>query len=227
MRAGDGDDLGSERKSTSLSGANALDRPLRGPGLPRKPSVRLVDSAKPSVNSHGDIFTARMSSVQDKNVPKLSLVVSDYSSTMPKGNKTDEESIAAEILAELWPKGTWPQGSQETGIPLKTFGRICKGGAIKQENWARLKSHDEFAARFAKRTREAQPDLSPSEKEAIGRLARAFGPRNLKSVIFELETLSAKVGAGRALRLLELQTEAAAEVIESVDEFDERQKTVD
>ena len=205
----------SKAQAAGLARPDTRDR-ARGNAAPSsKVLVRLVPRPQIGVEKHQDIPTANLSTLQDTNVYSRLTLVSPYTSGMGNSPRKSAEEIAVECLAALWPKGTWPAGARATGIPAKTFSRICQGGAIKSANWEKLRANPEFAAEFARLTRAQEPDLSTTEKEALGRLSRAFGPRNLKAALYELETLVALVGPTRAIRLLELQAESAAEVAES------------
>lgn len=205
----------SKQQSAGVAGADTRDRARRNAAPRSEVPIRLVPRPEVSVEKHADISTALLSTQQDTNVYSRLTLVSPYTSDMGDSPHKSDEEVAVECLAALWPKGTWPAGARATGIPAKTFSRICQGGAIKSANWEKLRANPEFAAEFARLTRAQEPDLSTTEKEALGRLSRAFGPRNLKAALYELESLVALVGPTRAIRLLELQAESAAEVAES------------
>lgn len=208
-------DPSSKQQPAGVARPDPRDRARRNAAPRSKVPVRLVSSAEVGVELHGDIPTAILSRSQDKKVSPALTVVSPYTPGMNTSAAQSDEQIAVECLATLWPKGRWREGAKATGIHPKTFSRICQGGAIKSANWEKLRSNPDFAAEFARLTRAQEPGLSTTDKEALGRLSRAFGPRNLKAALYELESLVALVGPTRAIRLLELQAESAAEVAES------------
>ena len=209
------DDPSRQKQAAGVTRADTRDRSRRDLAARGEGRIRLVPRPQIGVEEHADIPTANLSTPQDTNVCCALTLVSTYTRGMGNDSQKSDEEIAVECLATLWPKGTWPAGARATGIPAKTFSRICQGGAIKSANWEKLRANPEFAAEFARLTRAQEPQLSTTEKEALGRLSRAFGPRNLKAALYELESLVALVGPTRAIRLLELQAESAAEVAES------------
>lgn len=138
---------------------------------------------------------------------------------------TDEE-LARKILLDLYPRGTWSEGAEATGIAQKTFQRIVgHGGTIKSENWDLLHDHAPFERAWLKAKEGQEPQFDRKTKEAFGRIALAYGPRNMSALVAMLETLSRRLGANRALNTLEQVESLALQLAESVEESEPGQKS--
>lgn len=137
---------------------------------------------------------------------------------------TDEE-LARSVLLELFPRGKWKLGAEETGIEQKTFQRIVKGETtIKSKNWALLHAYKPFELRWLKAKTGQEPQFDLKTKEQFGRLAVALGPRNLSLLVSMIETISTRVGAEKTLSAVEKLEGIALELSETARESAPGQK---
>lgn len=195
--------------------ADALQRLQRQTGPGGQPRLRLLVFPQKLVDRHADRNSGRLSHAQVTCDSKTSPLVVPYH--FPRGGdmKTDEE-LAQEILCRLFPRGKWREGAELTGIETKTFQRIVKGEtSIKAKNWAILHDYEPFELEWVKAKKGQEPQFDLKTKEQFGRLALAFGPRNLSVLVSMLETISARVGAEKTLSAVEKLEGITLELSES------------
>jgi hypothetical protein len=221
------DDLVGDIEPATTTLGNPVDRSLSHARPQSKRRFGPVDRFDVLAQSHTDTFSGKFEPSKAKSVFSLSLVGKSYSfplSTRASVADMTDEQIAIRVLGELFPKGSRADGARETGIPEKTFTRMCKGGAIKGANMALLLSYDPFAEAFRRLKKESEPQIDPRSREAVARLAAAVGPRTLKELVFEIESLATILGPARAVAAIERLTETARDVSDSIKESRKRQK---
>lgn len=209
-----------------LAGGDAAERFKRHASTGRKPGPCLVVFREKLVDRHGDRISVEVSRAQVEKVPDWSTRSGSYPLGSGGAAMTDEE-LARRILLDLFPRGHWKKGAEETGIEPKTFQRIVgHGGTIKSGNWERLHRYTPFELRFQKAKQGQEPQFDRKTKELWGRLLVAYGPRNLAVLVSLLETLSARVGAEDALTAVESLAELTLQLSESASKSDVGQKSL-